>query len=374
MRAPAGLKLGKAPARWLAVLAASICLLVAWTVVPLSAQSPIGLDAVEPGEGEPGQELEVRLYGHGFESANQVHLDVEGIQVLESWVVSDEELGAVIRIPEDAPPGPRRVEVVANFGPDESFAADLPGGFRVLEAAAPPQGGQNGELPSDEGGGLGLLALLLGVALLGGAFSLTLRWRRSVRRRKWQSQATEQELPSSCQKGAQFVRREKVTIKPGRWKATQLTVTLYNELKGKPSSPHLAPPELVQRLDKVARQRLLRGDSASQRQEVEAIGRELTALILAWQSLSETGKDIFLETHLEGGKAEVTFVRYRCVGPPEQWRKQDEWRVTAKAVDILPRALPGPQASESREGYAAFLSDQVEAYLLALVEEAGQLF
>ncbi len=363
----------KAP-RWPVLLAASLCLLVAWTAAVLPAQSPIGLDAVEPGEGHPGQELEVALYGHGFAEANQVRLDMEGIQIRESWVASDEEMGAVIRIPEDASPGPRRVEVVADFGPDELFAAKLPGGFLVVEAAAPPQDGQRGEPAVDEGGGLGLLLLLLGAMLLGGGIvSLTLRRRRSARRREWQSQATEQELPRSCQKGAHIVRREKVEIKPGRWKVTQLTTTLRDTLRGEPGPSRQAPLDLVKRLDKMARQRLLRGESAAQSQEVAAVGRELAALIRAWQSLSNTGMDVLLEARLEGGEAEITFVRYRCVGSPGRWRKQDEWRVKAKAVDILPRALPGPQVSESQEAYVAFLNDQVAAYLQELVQEAARL-
>ncbi len=407
------------PLRWLLALMTIVGLLVLWAAGLLLAQSPIGLDAVEPREGRPGQEMQVRLYGHGLGSARRVNLSMDEIQVLETHVVSDEEMDATIRIPDDAPPGPRRVEVMADFGPNEQFAAELPDGFVVLEIPATPVSGQNQPPPSpmpgeneplptpmpgenepsptpmpgenepppkpmpgenepsatEEGGGLGVLLLLLSAVLLGvGAISLTLRRRRAARRREWESYATDQELPQSCQKGSHFVRREKMKIKPGRWKVTGLTVTLYDALRGEEGTVHEVPPEVVKKLDKAARRRLLRGDSSSRGQEVEEIARELMALILAWQSLSLAKEDIFLKARLEGGKAEVTYVRYHCAGSPGQWRKQDGWTITVKAVEVFPRTLPGPARSRRQETYVDFLSRQMEDYIQELVQEAAKLF
>ncbi|NOY97711.1 MAG: hypothetical protein GXP40_00695 [Chloroflexi bacterium] len=365
--------------RWFA-LAAGVCLLTALLARAALAQSPVEVYAIQPSEGRPGQELDVTLRGRGFGEANQVSLTIEDIEVIETWVLSDEEMGAVISIPANASPGPRTVEVTAIFGQNEVFSDTLPGGFRVLEAPAPPGEGGGGEEPyTGETDWLGLLILLLGVGvvLLGGAalaVTLTVRWRRSAVRKKWQSQATEQDLPQTCQEGTYFVRREKPKIKPGRWRVTGLKVTLYEARGGESKSVHAVPSEVAKKLDQAARQRLLHGDSEALRAKVDEIGRELTALVLAWQLLSEAGKDVLLETRLEGGQAEVKFVRYRCVGTPGGWRKHDEWTVKLKAVDHLPRALRGPHASETREAYSAFLNGEVRAYLLQLVEEAGRLF
>lgn len=112
------------------------------TSLPVWAQEPVYLRAVEPREGQPGQELELTLWGGGFEGAREVQVTIGGIEVLEAWVESDEVIIAHVFIPEDAPPGPRPVEVVAVFGPNEEFPAGLDEGFFVLEREAPPAPGR----------------------------------------------------------------------------------------------------------------------------------------------------------------------------------------------------------------------------------------
>lgn len=380
--------------RW-ALLATALLLVLFPTRFAL-AQSPVGISAIEPAEGQPGQEMSVTVFGYGFAKARRVLLNMEDIEVLKTSVRSDKELVAFIRIPEEAPPGPRTVEVVADFGPNEVFSATLPDGFMVLGPATLPTPTQEesaplpppeeipqrpGEEPySGEGDGLGVLLLLLGagVVLLGGAalaVTLTVRWVRASTRKQWEAQATEKDLPKTCQEGTAFVRREKTKIEPGRWRVSGLKVTLYDAGAGIRGETHVTPKEVTGKLDQAARQRLLHGDSEALREKIEEIGREVTALVLAWQSLSEKGKDIYLETHLEGGKAEVAFARYRCAGPPPgRWHKQVEWTVKLKAVDHLPRALRGPEASESQEAYTTFLNGELRAYLHQVVEEAGRLF
>ncbi len=370
-----------------------LALLAAWWAAPARAQSPVGLKDISPSEGRPGEKLEVRVYGYGFAEANEVRLFIEGVDVLNLQVLSDGEIVAVIRIPEGAPPGPRTVEVVADFGPDEVFSDTLPGGFHVMVAApqevVPPEQSLPQEELSPQGGVeepysgetdwpiLLLLLLGAGIVLLSGAalaITLTVKWGRSLSHKKWEAQATDQGLPKTCQEGTYFVRREKVKIEPGRWKVTGVKVTLYDAAAGTRGEAHAVPEEMAKGLDKAARQRLLHGDSEDLRAEVDSIARELTALILAWQSLSQGGKDLFLETRLEGGKAQVTFVRYRCAGAPGRWQKQDEWTVKLKAIDQLPRAVRGPNPGEGREAYVAFLEDQARAYIAGVVEDVGTLF
>lgn len=102
-------------------------------VLPIRAQEPIYLEAVEPSEGNPGQELELTLWGGGFGDAQEVRLAIGDIEVLDAWIESDEMIMIHIFIPEDAPPGSRPIEVVAVFGSNEEFAAVLDEGFFVLE-------------------------------------------------------------------------------------------------------------------------------------------------------------------------------------------------------------------------------------------------
>jgi hypothetical protein len=118
----------------LLILVGSIVLIV----LPVRAQEPIYLEAVEPSEGNPGQELELTLWGGGFGSAQEVRLAMGDIEVLDVWIESDEAIMIHVFIPEDAPPGPRPIEVVVVFKDNEEFAAGLDEGFFVLERRSQP--------------------------------------------------------------------------------------------------------------------------------------------------------------------------------------------------------------------------------------------
>jgi len=122
----------------LLMLAGSLVMI--WS--PAWAQGPVRLRAVEPPEGRPGEELELVIKGGGFGEAQEVRVTIAGIEVRDAWVGSDEVIVAQIFIPEDAPPGPRPVEVIAVFGQNEEFLAGLRTGFFVLEREVPPPPGQ----------------------------------------------------------------------------------------------------------------------------------------------------------------------------------------------------------------------------------------
>jgi hypothetical protein len=100
----------------LLILVGSLVLIV----LPVWAQEPIYL-------------LELTLWGGGFGDAQEVRLAMGDIEVLDAWIESDEAIMIHVFIPEDAPPGPRPIEVVAVFGFNEEFAAVLDEGFFVLE-------------------------------------------------------------------------------------------------------------------------------------------------------------------------------------------------------------------------------------------------
>jgi len=120
-----------------AAVCLSVLLVLAGALVvaspPILGQERVHLRAIEPSEGRPGEELELTLRGGGFGGAREVRVAIGGIEVLDAWIESGEMVIAHVFIPEDAPPGPRPVEVVAVFGPGEEFTARLGAGFRVLE-------------------------------------------------------------------------------------------------------------------------------------------------------------------------------------------------------------------------------------------------
>jgi len=106
--------------------------------LPALAQEPIYLRAVEPSEGRPGEELQLTVWGGGFGDAQEVGLVIADLDVWNVRIESDEAIMADVFIPEDAPPGPRPVEVIAVFGPGEEFVAGLEAGFFVLEGEPQP--------------------------------------------------------------------------------------------------------------------------------------------------------------------------------------------------------------------------------------------
>jgi hypothetical protein len=350
-------------------------------VAPVAAQGP-AVRGVQPDSGRPGEEFDLTVRGDGF-GGNDAWVAVDGLDVWDARIESDSVIRARVRIPEDAPPGPRDVEVGVSYGENEESSTVLAGGFSVLEGGgAPPEPGPQ---PPDEPGvgggddweGLGWIVILgvgaLAVAGVTLVVTVMLKIRKTALQKQWQTQAQEQDLPETCQSGTHYVKREKPEVKPGRWKVTGLKVTLYNASSRQRGVAREVSSELVERIDKAARNRLLWGDSGKLAEETAEIGRELAALVLAWQSLSEAGQDIYVEPRIEGGEASVKFILYRCTGQPGRWKKVMEWEAKVQAVDHFPEGFRGPTAAERPEPYPASLQDQLRGYIYNLVQEAGRL-
>lgn len=348
--------------------------------ISISAQGP-AVGGVQPDGGRPGEEFDLTVRGGGF-GGNEAWVAIGELEVWDTRIESDSVIRARVRIPEDAPPGPRDVEVGVSYGENEESSTVLAGGFSVLEGGGSPPG--PGPRPPDEPrgggddwGGLGWVVILgvgaLAVAGVTLAVTVTLKIRKSALQKQWQTQAQEQDLPETCQSGTHYVKREKPEVKPGRWKVTGLKVMLYDASSRQRGVAREVSSELVERIDKAARNRLLWGDSGKLAEETAAIGRELIALVLAWQSLAEAGRDVYVEPIIEGGEASVKFILYRCTGQPGRWKKMMEWEAKVQAVNHFPGGFRGPTADERPEAYRVFLEEQFRGYVHNLVQEAGRL-
>jgi len=382
-----------------------LLLIVAFTTVPAWAQEDqVTLRSVNPNSGRAGEELGLTIRGGGFCDPAQVRIgefQAGGVEV-----ESDSTIHARIYIPQDAGPGPRDVEVVVDCGgPEETFGAMLPGGFTVLEPAddggrvdeGGDDGGDEGGYDDYSGGFDGWLLLVVILAVVGvivvggGALTVTLaaRARRislenqaqmQQEMEQLQEEAEEGELPEKCQSGKHKVIRDKPEIKPGLWKVAGLKVALYDAARVQQGAGDQgekerdAPEELVARIDKAARDRLLWGDSEKLAVEIVGIGRALTAQVIAWQALSEAGHDIYLEPAIEGGEASVRFTLYRCVGEPDWWQKIKSWQAKAQAVKHFQKKIRGPVANESSEAYRAVLEKELSIYVYKLIREASRLW
>jgi hypothetical protein len=110
---------------------AGCAVVIAW---PALAQEPIYVTEVEPPEGLPGQELHLTVRGSGFNELREagVWLVIADMEVFSVQIESDGAILADVSIPDNAPPGPRPVEVVV-LGREGEVVARLDEGFFVLE-------------------------------------------------------------------------------------------------------------------------------------------------------------------------------------------------------------------------------------------------
>ena len=368
---------------WLVVLLVAAALIA----TPIAAQEQVHLDAVRPASGQAGQELDVTLQGGGFGGANEAQVTINGLEVWDAQIESDRTIRARVYIPDGAEPGPRNVQVVVSFGQNEDFSATLPGGFTVLEPEGPGpvdrdddrDDDRDREEPRDEPRDLDwpwwvaiLVVALLGLGGVTLAASIAVKVRRSsVQQREQIEEQKEDHSQEECESGTHKVVREDPEFKPGRWKVTGIKVTLYDSTSGQRGTTRDAPPDLANRVDKAARHRLLHGESETLAEQVTEIARELAALIVAWQSLAETERDVYLEPHIEGGEASAKFVRYACVAG--RWQKETEWEVELTAVDHFPGTFRGPGPSEDATAYRALLEEHLRTYLHDLLGEIGRL-
>ncbi len=361
-------------------------LVVFFVTLAVSAQElPFSLYQVEPPEGYPGDNLDLILHGDGFDIVKITGVDIEDIEIGDFWIDSNEVIIVQAFIPESAPPGPRMVTVNASLGQNEPVSAYLEAGFFVLEREQEPP---TSVPPIDEPtitptpvvpppppfSWWWLIVPLCCLGILGaGIIAIALTFRRASLKRTWQQHATSGELPDTCQPDTHINRRESFDIKPGRWKVTALNVTLYDAAANKRGKAQSVSGELVSKIDKAARQRLLGEEEVKPRATIAGLAKELSAQILAWQSDSGQGKDAHLEAHLEGGEAEAKFARYKCVGQPGAWKKVLEWTAKLQAVDHLPASLRAPKEAESQGAYQAYLEEQLDKYLSTVITKAARL-
>jgi hypothetical protein len=359
--------------------AITLALILTLAPATVRAQEQITLHSIRPGEGRPGQELDLTLRGRGF--GGKVSVTVGEMEAYDVRIDSDQIVRARISIPEHAQPGLRDVEVVVDLGgPQETFRARLAGAFAIVEAAGTGEGGRDddwsgGEEYEGDLDWLWWVAVLGTVGLVGATVvvAVAVRLRRAAQRSRWQAEAQEQELPETCRPGAHRTVREKPEIKPGRWKAGGLQVTLYDAAGGRRGETRDAPPEIARRIDGAARNRLVRGDSAGLSAEAGGVARELAAMVVAWQSLAREGRDVYLEPRIEGGEASVTFKHYRCTGSPGGWQKVAEWTAKLQAIKHLSRTFRGPAAGEDPAAYRAWLEARLASYVGELIREMGRI-
>lgn len=345
------------------------------------AQEPIGVEGVEPNDGEPGQHLDIIIWGGGFTAPQAIDVTIGDLDILDIIIEADDRLRVPVFIPPDAPPGPRPVEVIGIFGENEFFGNGLEEGFFVLEGGAvPPEEGPPPTLPPTTDGVPpwlwwgGILLIVIGLAwrlrpsrtpalapyVPGG-------WQQAARL-QWQLQATTQ-LPPPQQACTWACQAEASTDLIRRWEVTALTLTPYPPPPAGQRAERAVTGDVLDALTRSAQLTHTLEDDAQTRRRLAPVATAVVDEIVAWGREGRSPASIRLDASL-AREIEVTFKLYHCESVSGRLAWVDSgisWSADLHqpAGDYL-GVLRGPTAGES--DFAARAHREVESLLLLLVD------
>ncbi len=316
---------------------------------PVGAQELLYIKGIEPSQGRCGDELDLVVYGGGFDSSTGVAFYVNGIEVLYVEFINPSELGVGIWIANDAPAGRWPVAVSSPGGGEYvlegafTIICPAPGGDttpppddggRAGQPPPPPDdGGREGQPPRPDGGDNWWLILIIILGVVGvigvGAvgLGLTLRYSAKMRRRKeWERKAQEKEPPRPCQVNSWYCEKE-VGVELKRSKLTELglAATSPSASQSKILKGHVAGD-----LDRAIVAYRLREQPEAFQNRIGAVAQELAQQIIDWLQGETSGQELSLEARFEGAEMTLKFTLMRCVqkGPMTDWQKVDEWEVS----------------------------------------------
>jgi len=342
------------------------------------APASVQLKAVEPSQGDPGQRLDVTLWGEGFGPEMEVNFG-DGIVEEGRELVDDSTMRLRIAILKDAPPGPRAVEV---FNPETRSGDALPQGFTVRgekETPGPVTRPTPTERPDEQNGGIpwwiaGLLLGLLALVVTPVAAYLTwdaIRRRRLTRQRqeleRWQEEA-QHELPRECRPGAKLpiIGRK---VESGTWEIVHLA--FIPEPRGADRTPdkdqHRVGGKIVRRLNEIVALRKRTDDENRLRRMVSPLAQQLARLLWVWARQRTPACPIAVQANVEG-KVTYPFKLYECqkTDGGNRWQEIKDWEGTVKETQELSVGhLVGPQA---REGKGPFQKRAVEVLVPHLLD------
>lgn len=325
--------------------------------------APVQLFAVDPPEGSPGEAFDIFLVGEGFAPADDFGVNVEGVEIIDLERESSEVIRANIFIPEDAPPGPRLVEVVI-VRDGEPFGTGLEEGFQVLSAQQfPLNQPPNWVWPI-------IVVLFSGASFTVGRF-LNLRakilWQQQAKL-QWQLQA-KWSKPQKPTKACEWVCEKTASVSRDRWKVTRIMLTPL-PVKGKTPPRRSVSGNVLDPLN-----RLVKNDNLPQEEKRRNLAGLLNALVAeinAWEQAGQSPASIRLDAALVGA-VDIKFNLYhgRQTNKGLAWSHSLlEWKgkLNQPGGEHL-GVLRGPTTGEAN--FAARVRAGLEECLLDLVDTAG---
>lgn len=324
--------------------------------------APVQLFAIDPPGGAPGEEFDILLMGEGFAPADDFGVNVEGVEIIDLERQSNEVIRAHIYIPEDAPPGPRLVEVVI-LREGEPFGAAIEEGFLVSGVQPPPNPPPTWIWPI-------IVVLFSGASFTVGRF-LNLRakilWQQQAKL-QWQLQA-KWGKPSQPAKACEWACEKSASVSRDRWKVTGIMLTPL-PVKGKTPPPRSVSGSVLDPLNK-----LVKDDNLPQKEKRQNLAGLLNALVAeinAWEQAGQSPASIRLDADLAGA-VDIKFNLYhgRQTNKGLKWSDSLlEWKakLNQPGGEHL-GVLRGPTVGEP--DFAARARFELEECLLELIEATG---
>ena len=214
--------------------------------------------------------------------------------------------------------------------------------------------------PDDEGGDDdGPLTLVLAIAAgvtIGGTVTIagvtfTVRHTIKIRRRKrWQKEAKEDELPDTCKPSTHYCRKIQIELKLARRAITQLTLVAHGPVSGEGTREGQVRGEVVEGLNEALRAHRRREKREQVQRLVEPVAKTLSQQLVEWLGPEAAPRDVSVAAHLKGGAVTFKFILYHC-STDNVWEKEDEWEekfederdetvTTVRGLDPTERVAP----------------------------------
>ncbi len=355
------------------------------------------IERLTPSEGRCGSQITLRVYGGFFHPNVSVNI-TEGVETIETAFLNGKTIEVTVFIAPDAPPGPRRVELLQE-GDGVRVVDVLENGFLVIPimerptrpipepplprpAPAPPRPSPEPPVPaSPEGEGpdygwlVPVLALVAAavVVVLTVVAGVTLTVLRSVkinRRKDWQRKAEEEEPPETCRHCTLYCREIELKLEPALRKVAYLNLSAERPGSGGQAEERRVAGDIVDGLSEAVAARRRREKPETLQRRVEPIALSLLQLIAEWLRGEPAPRDVRIVGHIVGGKAECQFVLYHCKrrGDVNVWEEEDKWKATVEderdeAVGALPGLAPAEPSTPER------LAGELARMLMRFIEK-----
>ncbi len=334
------------------------------------AQEQVALYAVEPSAGTPGEELVLTLIGKGFGAAREASVAIEGIEVMDVQVESDETIKVRVFIPPETPLGPRPVVLQTPNG-----QAVLEDGLTVLSEAPPgaPAPTPAPDASSSSGSSFLLLtggALLVWAAGFAVGRAATIRsqftWKR-LAEVQWQVKASTQ-LPEPKEACTWTCKADASIDLLNRWEVAALELTPLPVSGGKKPEVKQVTGEPLKVLGESIRIGHVLEDETRTRQRLAPLVDALLQEILAWKQEGMTPAAIRLDARMKR-EVKCGFHLYHCEKTKKglQWKERKKWKKAlhqpgGECVGVL----RGPTAGEA--DFSERARAELETLLLQLVK------